>query len=104
MKKKEFKMIDILTIDEIRKIIVPILNKYGIKIIYLFGSYARGEATSKSDVDIYCEKGKIKSLIENVELIYELEEALNKKVDIVFDTSEMNSYFKEQIMEDMIKF
>ena len=34
---------------------------------------------------------------------FELEEALNKKVDIIFDTSYVDDYFKKQIMEDMIK-
>ena len=33
----------------------------------------------------------------------ELEEALNKKVDIIFDSSNIDEYFKNQIMEDMIK-
>ena len=33
----------------------------------------------------------------------ELEEALNKKVDIIFDSSYIDEYFKKQIMEDMIK-
>ena len=44
----------ILTIKEIRTIIKPILNRYGINNINLFGSYARGEANNESDVDIYC--------------------------------------------------
>ena len=33
----------------------------------------------------------------------ELENALNKKIDIIFTSSTLNEYFKEQIMEDMIK-
>ena len=33
----------------------------------------------------------------------ELEEVLNKKVDIIFDSSNIDEYFKNQIMEDMIK-
>ncbi|MBP5550681.1 MAG: nucleotidyltransferase domain-containing protein [Bacilli bacterium] len=81
----------------------PVFRKYEINEIYLFGSYARGEATKDSDVDIYCSKGKVRSLIDQGRLIDELEEVLKKKVDIVFDTSEMNEYFKNQIMEDMIK-
>lgn len=91
------------TIKEIKKIIKPILNKHEINEIYLFGSYARGEATKTSDVDIYCETGNVKTLIDQGFLEDELEEALNKKVDIVFTTSYMDDYFREQIMEDMIK-
>ena len=95
--------INVLSIKEIKERIKPILNKYGINNIYLFGSYARGEAISTSDVDIYCDKGNIRTFIDQGNLEDELEQALNKKIDIVFDTSHMDDYFKEQIMRDMIK-
>ena len=95
--------INVLSIKEIKERIKPILNKYGINNIYLFGSYARGEAKSTSDVDIYCDKGNIKTFIDQGNLEDELKQALNKKIDIVFDTSHMDDYFKEQIMVDMIK-
>ncbi len=93
----------IYTIKEIKNIIKPILNKYGITEIYLFGSYARGEAEETSDIDIYCDKGNIKTLIDQGLLEDELELSLNKKVDIIFDSSYIDDYFKKQIMEDMIK-
>lgn len=94
---------NIYTIKEIKNIIKPILNKYGISDINLFGSYARGEAKSTSDIDIYCNQGNIKNFIDQGLLEDELEVALNKKVDIIFDTSHIDEYFKSCIMEDMIK-
>lgn len=94
---------DIYTLSEIKKIIKPILNSYQINDIYLFGSYARGEANKDSDVDIYCEKGKIKTFFDQQAMEEKLEKALNKKVDVIFTGSTMNDYFKKQIMEDMIK-
>lgn len=93
----------VYSLKEIKRIIKPILNKYGINDIYLFGSYARGEAKSNSDIDIYCDKGNIKTLMDQGELEEELENALNKEVDIIFTTSILDEYFKEQIKEDMIK-
>ena len=72
------------------------------KDIYLFGSYSRGEANANSDVDIYCDKGNIKTLMQQGELEDKLEKALKKDVDIVFKSSKMNDYFKKQIMEDLI--
>ena len=93
----------VYSLKEIKRIIKQILNKYGISDIYLFGSYARGEAKSNSDIDIYCDKGNIKTLIDQGELEEELESALNKEVDIIFTTSILDEYFKEQIKEDMIK-
>jgi len=92
-----------LTLKEIKSVVKPIMKKYNINEIYLFGSYARGEANPSSDVDIYCEKGNIKTLIDQGKLEDELSNALNKKIDIVFSTSQMNDFFKKQMMEDLIK-
>ena len=94
---------NVLTLSKIKKTITPILNGYGITDINLFGSYARGEANSNSDVDIFCDSGNIKNLIEQGKMEDKLEEALGKEVDIVFSSSKMDPFFKEQIMEDMIK-
>lgn len=101
--ERDLKTRKVLTLKSIKLTIKPILNKYGIHEIYLFGSYARGEATSQSDIDIYCEKGKIKTLIEQAKMIEELEKALKKKVDIVFQSSIKDEFFEKEIMEDMIK-
>ena len=93
----------VYTIKEIKNKIKPILNKYGIYDIYLFGSYARGEANNNSDIDIYCENGNIRTLIDQGILIDELEESLEKRVDIIFLSSYIEENFKKQIMEDLIK-
>ena len=93
----------VLSLKRIKEKIKPILNKYEIRDIYLFGSYARGEANSKSDIDIYCDKGNIKTLIQQGKLEEELEKSLHKEVDIVFESSIKDDYFEKQIMEDMIK-
>jgi len=93
----------VLTIKQIKQKIKPVIEKHGIDKVYLFGSYARGEANSNSDVDIYCSSGDIKTLINEVELIEELEEVLNKKVDIVTIGSQMHEYFKKQLEEDKIR-
>lgn len=94
---------NIYTLKEIKTIIKPIMQKYGINEIYLFGSYARGEANNNSDIDIYCEKGNIKTFIDQEYLFDELEKALNKKVDIIYKTTRINDDFKKNIEEDMIK-
>ena len=53
-----------LTIEEIKRAVVKVGKKYGIKNAYLFGSYAKGEATENSDVDIIIDAGEIRGLIE----------------------------------------
>ena len=42
----------VLTVNELKTRIAPIAAQYGLKAVYLFGSYARNEATDDSDVDI----------------------------------------------------
>ena len=94
---------DVLTIKEIRTRIKPVMEKHGIKEVYLFGSYARGEANPSSDVDLYCEKGDVETLFQKAAIIRELREALGKEVDFITLESTLDDYFKEQIMEDMLK-
>ncbi|MDN0069813.1 nucleotidyltransferase family protein [Collinsella ihumii] len=42
----------VLTPHELSEIITPLLKHYGLKSALLFGSYARGEATPESDIDL----------------------------------------------------
>lgn len=94
---------EVLTLKMIKERILPVLNKHRIDEVYLFGSYARGEANKNSDLDIYCNKGDIKSYIDRGFLEDELENALGKKVDIVFIGSKMDEFFKKQLDGDKIK-
>ena len=93
----------VLTIKQIKDRIKPVMEKHKIKDVYLFGSYARGEANSDSDIDIYCEKGDVDTLFKSVDFDEELEKALGKKVDVITIGSNMHDYFKKQLEEDMIK-
>lgn len=42
----------IYSLDEITRRITPVVQAYGIRSVYLFGSYARNEATEQSDIDL----------------------------------------------------
>lgn len=94
---------NVLTIKQIKERIKPIMDKHGIEEVYLFGSYARGEANSNSDVDIYCSTGDLKTFANDIDFEEELEDALGKKVDIVTIGSEMHWYFRQQLEKDLIK-
>lgn len=98
------KDVSTLTIKQIKDIVKPILNKYGIFEIYIFGSYARGEANKDSDVDIYCEKGNLNTLLKIGFVFEELKTALNKEVDLVFIGSDFDDdEFEEELKRDYIK-
>lgn len=50
------------TVAEIKKIVAALAAQYGADRIYLFGSYARGDADKDSDIDLRTDKGAIRGL------------------------------------------
>ena len=92
----------ILTIDQIRKICGEIFKDYSVEYCYLFGSYAKGKATEKSDVDLL-----VAMPVDGMkffELIEVLREQLKKKVDLLdIAQLENNPTLVQEILRDGIK-
>ncbi len=91
----------IFTIKDIEILVKPIAEKYRVKEIYLFGSYARGEADENSDIDFLVFGGENFKLTLIFALAEELRTVLKKDVD-VFEISEINtdSEFYKTIMKE----
>ena len=77
-----------------------IFEKYGLEYAGVFGSYARGDNTEKSDVDILFKPGKTLSLFDIVGLKDELSEVLENKVDLISEKAVV-SYFRDYILKDL---
>jgi hypothetical protein len=77
------------------------IKNFGISKIALFGSYSRGEATEKSDIDflVEFENGK-KNFDDFINLAFFLEDIFNKKVEIVTSES-IDMKFLEYIKKDL---
>jgi len=88
-------------IDTIKEITVPILREYGVERASLFGSAARGEDSSESDVDILVSIKKPMGIFEFMGLQFALEDALKKKVDLVSDRA-VNKYIQSYIEKDLV--
>lgn len=73
----------IYTIEEITERVRPVAEKYGLRSVYLFGSYARGDATEKSDVDLLVDTVKVRGLFWLGGLYEDLRSALEKEIDMV---------------------
>ena len=73
----------VYSLDEIRSIAAPIAEQYGVAAMYLFGSYARGEATAASDLDFRIERGRIRSLFELSALYNALSDGFQKELDLL---------------------
>ena len=73
----------VYTLDEIKAIAAPIASRHGVAALYLFGSYARGEATPSSDRDFRIEKGNVRSLLQFASLQLDLEKGFSKDLDVL---------------------
>jgi len=82
--------------------IIPILRKYGVKKASLFGSIARGDIHKNSDVDILVDIPKEKSLFEVMDIQFELEKALKRKVDLV-EYENIKPRLKPYILKNQIR-
>lgn len=85
---------------EINTKILDILKPFQPIRIGVFGSYSRGEMKEGSDIDILYSFQKKISLFDLVGLKLELEDALNRKVDLVSEKG-VNKYIKPYILKDL---
>ena len=93
----------VFTTEHIATMVKPLADKYRVKEIYLFGSYARGEADENSDLDFLVFGGEMFKRTMIFALAEELRDTLKKKVD-VFEISEVNpdSNFYKTIMKERV--
>jgi len=73
---------------------------YGIDFLGIFGSYARGDQTAKSDLDLLVKFTKRKSLLDMVKIEREMSEDLGLKVDLLTEKS-ISPYLKDKIKDGL---
>ena len=83
-------------IAEIKEIVNRRAKEYGAERIYLFGSYARGDADETSDIDLRIDRGNIKGGFALAGLLLDLEADLGTSVDLV-TTGSLNEEFLSMI-------
>jgi predicted nucleotidyltransferase len=102
----------VYTFQEIQTRVLPIIHKYRIPSMYLFGSYARGDATEESDLDFLVDTTgtNLTSLLRLGELYCDLEEAFQKPIDLVTvrsimqnSTMESDLDFRNNILNERVK-
>ena len=76
----------ILSTDQIRARLATLLpdlrERYSVRTLSIFGSYARGEQTAESDLDLLVEFDKVPGLLSFVNLQHRLEDRLGVRVDL----------------------
>ena len=102
----------IYTIEEIKHRVLPVIEKYNIPAMYLFGSYARGEATDDSDLDFLVDTTgtRLTSLLSLGELYCDLEEIFRKEIDLITvhaimqdTTAESDRDFRDAVIRERVK-
>lgn len=88
--------------EETKKKIINVLKKYNVKKAGIFGSFARGDYSKDSDVDILAEIPRKINLFDYVGIKLELEDKLKKKVDLV-EYKLIREELKEQILNEEIR-
>lgn len=87
-------------LHDIRIIVSELGEQYGADRIYLFGSYARGEANEASDIDLRIDRGKITGWALGG-LLADLEDALQKRVDLL-TTGSLRKDFLDSIKKEEV--
>ena len=88
----------IYTIEKIKELTKPIFKQYGIDKAYLFGSYARGDCTNNSDIDIIIKAENIRSLLIIGAILEELKMVLKKDIDLIEEEC-----FEDEMLDDLDK-
>ena len=76
-------------------------EEYGIELLGIFGSYARDDAGTESDVDVVVQLNK-QDLFRIIGIKQDLEENLQISVDVVSYRVNMDSYLKKFIDRDAV--
>ena len=94
---------NIYTVENIRNKLSPVFSGYNVRSAVLFGSYAKGTADEKSDIDLLVDS-KLRGL-SFFALLEDIREALNQKEVDLFDIThiETNSEIQKEIFKTGIK-
>ena len=81
--------------------ILGLAAKYGASNVRVFGSVANGTADRNSDIDFLVDLEKGRSLFDLGGLLMDLQQLLNRKVDVVTENG-LHWYIKERILSEAI--
>lgn len=81
--------------------ILNLAAKHGIKNLRVFGSFARGEATENSDLDLLVELEPERSLLDRIGFLQDVEDLLGRKVDVVNERA-LHWYIRDRVLNEAI--
>jgi uncharacterized protein len=87
------------TIAQLRTAVLRVARRHGVQSVRVFGSFARGEQRTTSDLDLLVEMPDGSSLFDLAGLKIELEETLRRKVDVLTEDG-ISPYLRDRILRD----
>lgn len=94
-------MITMETLKARRAEILRLAERWGARNVRVFGSVARGQTTTQSDVDFLVEFAPDRSLLDHGGLLMDLEALLGVHVDVVSERA-MRARFRERVLKDSV--
>lgn len=88
-------------LHEKREDILRVASKRGASNVRVFGSVARGEADSKSDIDLLVDLEPGRSLFDLGGLLMDLQDLLGHKVDVVTERG-LRERIRERVLKEAI--
>jgi predicted nucleotidyltransferase len=88
-------------LDERRADIARIATSHGARRVRVFGSIARNEAHPTSDVDLLVDLEPGRTLLDLVAIKQDIEDLLNRKVDVVTEAS-VSPYIRDAILREAV--
>ena len=79
---------------------LPLLKRSDVSFVGVFGSYARGDQSPNSDIDLLVRFAKPKGLLGLIRLERLLSEKLQRKVDLVTER-ELSPYIRDNVLNDL---
>ena len=93
-----------ITLADLRKHRAEILDlaeRHGARHVRVFGSVARGSAGPESDVDLLVEIASDRSLLDQIALIQDLSELLDRRVHVISDRG-LNPRVRQRVLEEAV--
>jgi uncharacterized protein len=94
-----------MTLDDLRQqkraAIMAIAARHGVTGIRVFGSFARGEATQDSDLDLLIEVGPVRSPFFPGGLVADLEAELGRRIDVTTRTA-LHPLLRDEVLSEAV--
>jgi predicted nucleotidyltransferase len=88
-------------LEKHRDEILRMAQRHGAQRVRIFGSAARGESGEDSDVDLLVALDEGRSLLDLIALKQEIEDLLQRSVDVVTDRA-LSPYIRDRVLAEAI--